>query len=169
MDLRQVTEEQLQKWNSYLAPSGRNRMERYRDVRPHLCGEGLAREMLAQKLGKAPQNIVITRNSNGKPLTDGAFFSISHSGDMVLCAVSERPVGVDVECLRPVPARMADRFGMQEPGAFFRMWTRMEARIKCCGGTIGRLREFMEPLADCREDEIVAPEGYAAAVCEKMK
>ena len=169
MDLRQVTEKQLKKWNSYLAPSGRQRMERYRDARAHLCGEGLIREMLAQKLGKAPQDIVITRNDDGKPLTEGIFFSISHSGDMVLCAISERPVGVDIERLRPVPARLADRLGTRDPEDFFHLWTRMEARMKCCGGTIGRWREFMEPSADCREEEIAAPEGYAASVCEKTK
>ena len=156
MDLRQVTEEQLRQWNRWLA-------------REHLCGVGLIREMLAQKLDNSPGDIVITRADSGKPLTEGAFFSISHSGDMVLCAVSERPVGVDVERLRPVPARLADRFGTQEPEEFFRLWTRMEARVKCFGGTIGRWREFVKPPADCREKEIAAPKGYTAAVCEKIK
>ena len=169
MDLRQVTEEQLRQWNRWLASSERQRMERYRDAREHLCGEGLIREMLAQKLGRAPEDIAITRSDSGKPLTEGAFFSISHSGNVVLCAVSDLPVGVDIERLRPVPAHLSDRFGTQEPEEFFRLWTRMEARMKCVGGTIGRWREFTEPHSDYREEEIGVPKGYTAAVCEKIK
>ena len=169
LDLRQVTEDQLRRWNSWLTPERRQRMEKYRDFRPHLCGEGLAREMLTEELGSLPQGVMIGRNENGKPLTDGVFFNISHSGDLVLCAVSDRPVGVDVERLRPVPARLAERFGTNDPETFFRLWTQMEARIKCRGVQIDRWREYTKPLMDCREEIIPAPEGYVASLCEKIQ
>ena len=36
---------------------------------------------------------------NGKPYTDNYKFSISHCGDLVCVAISEKEVGVDLECI----------------------------------------------------------------------
>lgn len=43
----------------------------------------------------------------GKPVSDdGWHFSLSHSGDIAVCAVSERAVGVDVEAQRTISTGM---------------------------------------------------------------
>ena len=69
--------------------------------------ESLARKMLAEATGEKPENIVFYRGENGKPLTRlPLFFNCSHSGDHVVCAVSKKEIGVDLERIRPVHERM---------------------------------------------------------------
>ncbi len=89
----------------------------------------------------------------GKPyLADGSFyFSLSHSGDYVVCVVSDHEVGVDLEQLKPVNLRIADKIlndveskvflqlsEEQRPEELIRLWTRKEAVAKCLGGGIFR-------------------------------
>lgn len=47
----------------------------------------------------------ITFNEHGKPLCDFCFFSISHSEDRVVCVVSDTPVGVDIQQIKPIKQR----------------------------------------------------------------
>lgn len=85
----------------------------------------------------------------GKPfLPDaGIHFSLSHSGEYALCAVSDLEVGCDVEKLRPMTMKLARRFFAPEeadalaaiPDAeaqnvrFFRYWTLKESFQKAVG------------------------------------
>jgi 4'-phosphopantetheinyl transferase len=81
----------------------------------------------------------------GKPVFSArpeVWFSLSHGGGWVACAVSNRPVGVDVQPVRAVKLSLARRFHPQERAwlegqspeeqqqAFFRLWTRKEAWVK---------------------------------------
>ena len=52
---------------------------------------------LRQSLGLDFKSLEFLKNSYGKWNTEGAFFSISHSGGAVAVAVSDKPVGVDIE------------------------------------------------------------------------
>ncbi len=169
LDLRQVEESQIQRWAQWLTPEERQRIAQYRTPLPHLCGRGLAREMLAEKLEIAPQQVTFSYGENGKPLVAGAYFNLSHSGDLVLCAVSDLPVGADVERLRAVKPHLCERFGSDEPAVFFQRWTETEARLKCCGAALGRWKQFMQPVSGYVVTKLEAPEGYAAAVCEKRE
>ncbi len=89
----------------------------------------------------------------GKPyLEDRArHFSISHSGDLVACIVDCREVGIDIEKIRPVNPRIAERILNEEEQAelsavseeerdeaLIRIWTRKESVAKCLGGGIFR-------------------------------
>ena len=46
---------------------------------------------------------------NGMPVTEGGFISLSHSGRFAAAAVSDAPVGVDIEALREVSPSAAKR------------------------------------------------------------
>ena len=88
---------------------------------------------------KAAKGQTIHYNESGKPFVDGGnFFNISHSGDYVVLAEADCPVGVDIE-------RVAD-IGINEAFAereklwvkdsllrFYVVWTRKESLIKCEG------------------------------------
>ncbi len=90
------------------------------------------------------EEIAIARTQNGKPYVsgkDGYEFSLSHSGDMVVLAVSEVPVGVDVELVKEKNWRIFHRFltkkemtmieEAEDPeGKFFEVWTIREAFSK---------------------------------------
>lgn len=118
--------------------------------RRFVAARGGLRELLADHLGVGARALAIVEGPHGKPeLRGGPFFSLSHSGDLALCAVSAtRVVGVDVEELRPVPGaeEIAHRWftpgewsefrsapGGELERAFFRVWTRKEAYLKALG------------------------------------
>ena len=48
-------------------------------------------------------------DASGRPVTDGAFISLSHSGTYAVCAVSDVPVGVDIEMKRQVSPSVSRR------------------------------------------------------------
>ncbi|MCD7835951.1 MAG: 4'-phosphopantetheinyl transferase superfamily protein [Lachnospiraceae bacterium] len=97
-----------------------------------------------------PRDFKICYGQHGKPYIKERpfFYNISHSGDYVFCAVSDREIGVDIQ--KKVPAdfvRLAERFfSDREAGAlressddssvrelFYRLWTRKEALGKLTG------------------------------------
>lgn len=74
-----------------------------------------------------------------------AFFSLSHSGDYAVCAVSDKAVGVDIQKIKPVNMRLAERFFTADELAavkenpieqFNRIWARKEAVSKAVGDGI---------------------------------
>ncbi len=106
----------------------------------------------------------IAREAGGKPFfpdRPDVCFNLSHSHGAAVCAVPDRPVGVDVEKLRPAPKRLAN--GMEDE-AFFRLWTAREATVKRQGLGVGALLRPMEPdpLCQCVEGLL---DGYIVTVC----
>ncbi len=170
-DLQTVTAEQLSLWESWLAPEKRQRIDRLPGKKrlQSLCGDALARQMLGERLGIPPEEVVFSYNANGKPVTRGAWFSVSHSGEQVCCAVSDVPVGVDLEQVRTAPRRLQKAFGQeQQPNeAFFRLWTKREALAKCRGDSLGALLRGAEEAAGYRFTYPDAPQGCICCVCEK--
>ena len=153
----------------------------------HEMGHALSREMLALYRDKNPQKRdlppcpgTVFVGNNGKPMASDCYFNISHSHGLVACAVSDVPVGIDVEKIRPVPPRLMGILSPQERESvrcdadFFRLWTLKEALIKCRGGVLGQIRHVHFDLSGssiiCSVPGysfslLPAPEGYAAALC----
>ena len=98
----------------------------------------------------------IAREAGGKP-----FFPARHSRGAAVCALHNRPVGVDMEKIRPAPKHLSA--GLTDE-AFFRLWTAKEATIKRQGLGIGALLQPFtpDPLCRCVEDLL---EGYLITVC----
>lgn len=108
------------------------------------------RERLGAELGVPPAEVSFRYGPNGKPEVDGVEFNVAHTGDLALCAISDRPVGVDVERVRPMKnaAALAERWFHAEEVAriaaavdplaeFFRTWTMKEAALKLVGVGVG--------------------------------
>ena len=171
LDWQAVSDEQLTLWEGWLSPEKRQRLEKLPPEKrlASLCGDALARQMLSQTLGIAPQNISFTYAKNGKPLMDGAYFSISHSGDLVGCVVSERPVGLDVERIRTAPTRLRREMDCEgkSDAEFFRLWTKREALIKCCGKTVANWRSVAAQQENYTFSVPEVPEGYCACICQE--
>jgi 4'-phosphopantetheinyl transferase len=133
-----------------LASAGQFRLER--DRNRYLFAHGVLRAILARYLNAAPHELVFRCGPQGKPeLAEGAVrFNLSHSYDLVLCAVScAGHVGVDVEQVRPgveqdlvryLPARGRHRLEALPRSVWrrtlFRGWTRMEAYTKARGARL---------------------------------
>lgn len=98
--------------------------------------------------------IRIVRDTDEKPHIDGdpCFFNLSHAGERAACVLSSCPAGCDVERIRPVDLRIADRFFSPDEAEsvrmqptqeerermFFRLWTLKESFIKCTGTGLRR-------------------------------
>lgn len=144
-----------------LSSDERERAARYlveADRRRSVIARGLLRLLLGLCLDRKPERLVFEIGPSGKPaLASGDLgggssepcFNVSHSGDWILVALAAgRPVGIDVELLRPDVAceTIAARFfsprerrdlaslpAERRVAAFFACWTRKEAFVKARG------------------------------------
>jgi 4'-phosphopantetheinyl transferase len=119
-----------------------------------VLARGLLRLLLGRCLGQRPEQVQFQYNEFGKPILAGGLhpsvqFNVSHSGDLVLVALTrDRAVGVDVEYMRMDMAmeEIAARFFSAaecsalatvtpalRSAVFFACWTRKEAYLKARG------------------------------------
>lgn len=160
-----------------------------------LCADMLARKMLAQANGKAPEEIAFTIGHKGKPSANVPFhFNVSHSGDFVLCAVSDKPIGADIEQIKPFRAGLVGRYftkaeaayirgGNPLPAAesvsdpdtcarFYRVWTAKEAYVKMTGTGISTdltavsFDPDTQTVCGMKLYTPDAPEGYVISILE---
>lgn len=128
-------------------------LRREEDKRQCLCADHWLRALLSEVTGLSASELIFAAESGGKPvLTNAAVhFSLSHSGDFVLCAVDDRPIGADIEAVRPVSQKLIDRVCSAEERAFvggdgrrfLQIWTAKEAIVKHSGvGLRGDIRKI---------------------------
>ena len=79
-------------------------------------------------------------NEFDKPISDNVYFNISHSDGVVVLATAERPIGVDIEKIRPRNYSLVDYISSIEENEyikndinFFEVWTNKESLVKCLG------------------------------------
>lgn len=146
----------------YLPEAGRLRVQDRLNLTSKLqtvAGELLARYSVGHFLGKPDQQINLVFGEKGKPhignLTD-VHYNISHSGHYVVCAVAPSEIGIDVERIRKVNLRIAERFfspsEIQDLLAceeetrmqyFITLWTIKESYLKAVGrGLTQHLNSF---------------------------
>ena len=138
----------------------------------------------------------IETNVYGKPFFAGRpdiDFSLSHSGEMALCAIADVPVGCDIEKTGRNRMAVAERFFTPEEKEilksvkdadlrneeFYRLWTLKESFIKCRGLGISLALDSFSVTADdngfcARMNGILQnnifverkyADGYSAALC----
>ncbi len=109
----------------------------------HAAGEALSKKMLSAALGITPESITLLRTKKGKPYVNGydVHFSVSHSGDHILCAVHEAPIGADIQEILPLREKVLKKvctpaeivYIGDDPARFTEVWTRKEAYAKLTG------------------------------------
>lgn len=152
-----------------------------------IAADRICREAISEFCGISPDDITFSANEYGKPYAVGldVNFSISHSGDYVICAVSENEIGADIEKIREIKPAVSKRFATESemeyiasnPNGLFEIWTLKEACFKCIGtGLNGNIKNIS---FDIKENNIICSEegykcsfhniaeGYICSVCEK--
>ena len=131
------------------------RYRRPEDRRRSLGVWRLMENMLAAR-GFQAQDVIA--DSRGKLCCDGIFFSLSHAGDLALCAVSGVPVGCDIELVKDAPLEIAPRIfcpgeraylrnardDKEAQRRFFTLWTLKESYMKMTGEGLGPAPEWPE-------------------------
>ena len=118
---------------------------RYEKDRRLCLGAGLLAAWALRRAGA--DNLSMTMGKYGKPglkMHPGIHFNLSHGGNLVVCAVSDVPVGIDVEtghrydpgvtarCFQPDEIALIKN-APDPDKAFTRMWVRKESLLKRMG------------------------------------
>ena len=86
----------------------------------------------------------LTYNKYGKPEFaehPEVQFNLSHTRGAVLVGIHDRPIGVDIERIRPVSERTMQRLaGAVTEREFFESWTRRESRAKWGGAGLAAMK-----------------------------
>lgn len=143
--LNQIDEIRRKKIMRYHMPDDRKRSLAAGIIIKHILNEnGLSENSLSY-------------SKNGKPLADGLFFNVSHSGDYVVGIVSDCEVGCDIEKISSAPMKVAQHYYSpaeseyinSEPDkdrAFFTIWTLKESYMKMTGQGLGLALDSFEIL-----------------------
>lgn len=176
--MKHLPEERKHKIEKILHPQSRKQS----------LGAGLLLERVFSRHGISSDSLRL--NEQGKPEIDDLCFNLSHSSELVACAVSERPVGCDVEQQKKAPENVAEHFfsegekkylkkfqGGKYDEEFFRLWTMKESYMKLTGeGLRLPLRAFEMVIGEdvkvlrggeiqaCFIKEYTVP-GYKVTVC----
>ena len=166
LDVRDMTKAQYDEYYAMADKDRRRKADACRNEEDRLCsiaGDHLARLAISEHCGVPMEAIRFARSGDGKPyaLDLDVHFNISHSGSLAACAVSDKPVGIDVQVMRLVRKALARKvctrrelsylkdaegFGELLTGRalvrFYRVWCSKEAYFKWLGTGITDLKSF---------------------------
>ena len=146
INIRRISDGEYRKIAERQSPELLKRLENCGDdeKKRTLAGRYLLEKTIKQIYGK--ERFQIVYNSNGKPLCDFCFFSISHSGDYAAVAVSDKPIGIDIQMPDGYKKRAKYMlFSCEEnefvnngdsENRFYTLWTMKESYVKAVGGTL---------------------------------
>ena len=177
----------IEKLSKILSPDEQKRANRFhfeRDRQHFIAGRGILRKILQSYTGIESHRLQFRYSAAGKPMLANANsiaqklnFNLSHSYNLALYAVScERPVGVDVEQIRPLEdaEKLAQRFFSireyafistlpqeRKQEAFFKFWTCKEAYLKAIGDGLASLNKVEVALEDNKQPILLNIPGDA--------
>ena len=145
----------------------------------------LAYQLLKQGLREEygiTENPVFEYNEHGKPAIVGhpeIFFNLSHCKHAAACAISDQPIGIDVESIREYKEGLV-HYSMNDEEirkievaehpdrAFIRLWTMKEATLKLIGTGISN---DLKTAIDSQQFHYttVEREAYIYTICDKKK
>jgi 4'-phosphopantetheinyl transferase len=165
-DLAAVTEAAIQPLELERADGFKSELRRQQ----YIASRAMLRALLAEHAGKPALSFELSADERGKPeCPGGPAVSISHSSDIVACAVMDAgEVGIDIEfpgrarnisgiAERYFSAGEAEWLETQAPDRFYMLWVLKEAWLKATGtGISGGLDQLrctvtpprIEPLQD---------------------
>ena len=128
------------------------------DEKRSLAANLAARRAAACFLGLDEDDIRIYHDETGRPLCDGCFVSLSHSGEYAACAVDCSPVGIDIEHIRQLSLKLSDKICRNDGERSFadcserllELWTVKEACFKALSPkykTVGEIE--LEIVENC--------------------
>lgn len=186
--IRDLTDGEYSKWYSLMSKDKQSRVERFRftdDKKRTICGEMLARKAIAEWCSITPESISFGIKEHGKPYAKDlpVEFNISHSSDMVVCAVDDKPIGIDIEKIRPIDLTVAKHICTSEEllylfdrtpteqdftyttdtkiiTRFLELWTKKEAYGKLCG--YGLFSDTNTSILKIFDYDI---DGYIVCIC----
>lgn len=126
-----------------------------------LLGDILVKYAIKKIFGIKIRDMIFSTDNNGKPYLcnfKDIYFNLSHSGDYVVCVVSNKPVGIDIQKIINVEDLLMRRVCSEEEyktiivskdinNEFTKLWTQKEAVLKKNGiGINGDLKNCLKNI-----------------------
>lgn len=157
-------------------------------LRKQMCAaEQLLIDVIRERIGASALPPIIETMPGGKPYLANIplFFSLSHSGSFVACAVADYEIGLDIQETRPGPSALMRRCFSEEEreyvrassdpaAAFTGLWCLKESYVKATGEglrrELGTVSFSLSPGIVMQEDPdarfwTFAQPGFHMAVC----
>ncbi len=160
-NINDLTPQTCDKWYNLMTEEKKSHIDQMyhqNDKKRSVAGEMLAKKTIAEHLTIPAEDIVFANGENKKPYAIGCDieFNISHCQDIVVCAVHDEPVGIDIERIRPFNMKITKKFfstdeqkylfgkspteddytystDKEQLKRFFEIWTGKEAYVKYTG------------------------------------
>lgn len=149
---KKIDIEAFQQLEKIISTDRRKKIKKYHfeeDKKRSIMAELLLRHSLKKDFGITREQVQFTKNSFGKPMLknfEQIYFNLAHSGDWVVCGVSDVPIGIDVEINKSIDLDIAKSFFtldeykdiVNQPKEkqikyFYKLWTLKESYVKAEG------------------------------------
>ena len=182
--MTQCSEQEVARLLPIVSPQRREQALRYTHTFGQFCCLK-SYEMLTALLASTPYTLHPTPsflyNEYGAPyLENGPYFSISHCKQGIAVAVSETPIGIDIETIRPLNEGLVRKtmndveqthiFSSSHPETeFIRLWTQKEAYVKMQGtGIISDMHDILCNATHVHWEEILDVEKrFICTICQR--
>ncbi len=185
-----VTDEKFREWFNDMSEARKEAVRKLlipQKQKLKIAADRICRKAVSELCGIPANKIEFGVSEHGKPYAKGldVHFSISHSGDYAVCAVSDKEIGADIEKIRNINPEASKRFACENEkiyinshaDGFFEIWTLKEAYFKCIGTGLGAdIKNISFEISesgiacsekgfDCLFHQIA--DGYICSTCEK--
>ena len=179
-----------------LSPQRKEKLDRIKNIidKKLSIGAWLCLREALKSFPALSEDMEITTDKNGKPHFKNCeylHFSLSHSGKMALCALSDKEIGADIQLMGDFNEKICKKYFShseaqyvfsastkeEKEKRFFRIWSLKEAYVKMTGEGLFGFKKFS--LLEDNKAFISLPEnasfaefdtdGYKIAVCTKEK
>ena len=108
------------------------------------------------------------------------YFNLSHSNMCAACVISDKPVGIDIQYMKDFDEKLSQRFftldeqnfyknAHNKKAAFYEIWTKKEALLKCLGTGLGEISS--KSIFDAQKEgyvfKIEVFDNFTMCVCQK--
>ena len=183
-DMTQCSEQEIARLLPLVSDQRREQALRYKHLFGQYCclkSYEMLTELLASTSYKLDPRPTFIYNEHGAPsLPGGPYFSLSHSKRGIAVAISDEPIGIDIEAIRPLseglvqkamnPQEQAQIAAVANPEQeFIRLWTRKEAYVKMQGtGIISDMHQILCDMLPVNWMEVIREDkGYICTIVEK--
>jgi len=135
------------------------------EVESRITSEIFIQRIANNHLGIVREKLIIDKNQYGKPFLvnfPNVHYNVSHTKGLIVCAISDSCVGIDVERIKPFNKCIVEKFFSgnereyvftcqeNQDERFAEIWTKKEAYVKWLGNGI---EVPFEPFDICHEGE----------------